>query len=147
MTTLAGSRYILVFIEDFSIKSWIYFLQYKAQTFEYFFIFKAKIELKTRKRIAIMRNGQRRWIPIKQTPDLLPHLQDSSRVDSSIHSSTKRSGKSQKPHHYGKSEKFSSWKQDTTVTLEWSNTNNKLPCQPKSHTHKSNNHAWAKIHK
>jgi len=46
--TLAGSRFILVFTNDFSQKNWVYFLESKVQTYDFFCNFIAKLEIKTR---------------------------------------------------------------------------------------------------
>jgi hypothetical protein len=43
-TSLGGSRYVLVFTDDFSRYSWTYFMNAKSETFSYFKDFKAKIE-------------------------------------------------------------------------------------------------------
>lgn len=40
----SGKRYLLVFVDDFSRKAWIFFLVDKAETFEAFKVFKASVE-------------------------------------------------------------------------------------------------------
>jgi hypothetical protein len=52
--SLGGSRYILVFIDDFSHKSWTYFLKSKSETFAKFYNFKAKIEAQTGNKIQVL---------------------------------------------------------------------------------------------
>jgi hypothetical protein len=55
--SLGGSRYILVFIDDFSHKSWTYFLKSKSETFAKFYNFKAKIEAQTGNKIQETKSG------------------------------------------------------------------------------------------
>jgi hypothetical protein len=45
--SLGGSRYVLVFTDDFSMKSWTFFLKSKSETFGRFRSLKAQIEAKT----------------------------------------------------------------------------------------------------
>jgi hypothetical protein len=45
--SLIGSRYILTFIDDYTKRSWVYFLATKAETFECFKHFKSLVENKT----------------------------------------------------------------------------------------------------
>ena len=54
-TSLRGARYILVFTNDFSRKSWLYFLQDKRETFRYFQLFKSKIETITDNKLTYLR--------------------------------------------------------------------------------------------
>ena len=42
--SLGGSIYFLLFIDDYSRMSWVYFLQHKSETFQKFQIFKAMVE-------------------------------------------------------------------------------------------------------
>ena len=42
--SLGGSIYFLLFIDDYSHMSWVYFLQHKSETFPKFQIFKAMVE-------------------------------------------------------------------------------------------------------
>lgn len=42
--SLGGSRYFLLFIDDYSRISWVYFLNFKSKTFENFKKFKALVE-------------------------------------------------------------------------------------------------------
>jgi transposase InsO family protein len=52
---LAGSKYILVFTDDFSRKSWTYFLRSKDETYHRFRLFKEKLESETRNKFKILR--------------------------------------------------------------------------------------------
>ena len=45
--SLGGSRYALVFTDDFSRKSWVYFLKHKGETMTKFCQFKKRIETET----------------------------------------------------------------------------------------------------
>jgi hypothetical protein len=58
--SLSGCLYYVIFIDDFSRKSWIYFLKAKNETFSKFLEFKALIENQTGKHIHALRtdNGQ-----------------------------------------------------------------------------------------
>ena len=42
--SLASSHYMLTFIDDFTRKTWVYFLKYKSEVFEKFCNFKALVE-------------------------------------------------------------------------------------------------------
>ena len=52
--SLNGYLYYVIFIDDLSRKSWIYFMKAKNETFNKFQEFKAMIELQTRKHIKIL---------------------------------------------------------------------------------------------
>lgn len=53
--SLSGSRYFLLFTDDFSRMSWVYFLQLKSETFEKFKIFKALTEKQSGKCLKVLR--------------------------------------------------------------------------------------------
>jgi hypothetical protein len=53
---LTGSLYYVVFIDDFSQKSWIFFMKTKGQVFSRFQEFKALVENQTRKKIRVLRS-------------------------------------------------------------------------------------------
>jgi hypothetical protein len=53
-----GSRYILVLTDDFSRKSWLYFLKSKDEMLYKFCIFKARLELETGNKIRILRSDK-----------------------------------------------------------------------------------------
>jgi transposase InsO family protein len=56
--SMAGSRYILVFTNDYSRKSWIFFMKSKADTFDRFKMFKERIELETWNKISCLRTDR-----------------------------------------------------------------------------------------
>jgi len=56
VTSLEGYLYYVVFMDDFSRKTWIYFLKKKDEIFSWFCAFKALVENQTRKKIKILRN-------------------------------------------------------------------------------------------
>jgi hypothetical protein len=56
--SLGGSRYILVFTDDYLQKSWTYFLKSKDQTFDIFKIFKGRVESETRNKIRCLRTDR-----------------------------------------------------------------------------------------
>jgi transposase InsO family protein len=53
--SLGGSLYYVSFIDDFSRKTWTYFLRNKSKVFERFEDFKALVENQTEKRIKVLR--------------------------------------------------------------------------------------------
>jgi transposase InsO family protein len=53
--SLTSSLYYVVFIDDFSRKSWIFFMKTKGQVFSQFQDFKALMENQTRKKIRVLR--------------------------------------------------------------------------------------------
>jgi hypothetical protein len=53
--SLGGSLYYVSFIDDFSRKTWIYFLRKKSKVFEIFKEFKALVENQTEKKIKVLR--------------------------------------------------------------------------------------------
>jgi hypothetical protein len=53
--SLTGSLYYVVFIDDFSRKSWIFFMKTKGQVFSRFQEFKALVENQTGKKIRVLR--------------------------------------------------------------------------------------------
>ena len=56
--TLAGSKYVLVFTDDYSRKSWVYFLKSKDQTYFFFRTFLTKIRIETGNPISILRTDR-----------------------------------------------------------------------------------------
>lgn len=59
-TSIEGSKYFLTFIDDFSKKTFVYFLQEKSQVMETFVEFKTLVENQTGKRIKVLRTDNRR---------------------------------------------------------------------------------------
>jgi hypothetical protein len=55
--SLTGSLYYVVFIDDFSRKSWIFFMKTKGQVFSQFQEFKALVENQTGKKIRVLRSN------------------------------------------------------------------------------------------
>ena len=55
-TSLSGYLYYVSFIDDYSRKTWIYFLKKKDEVFERFKEFKAHVENLSEKRIKILRS-------------------------------------------------------------------------------------------
>src|SRR5688572_13417400 len=53
--SLGGKRYMLTFVDDFSRKTWVYFLQHKNEKFSYFKKFKALVENQTGRKIKKLR--------------------------------------------------------------------------------------------
>lgn len=55
MTSLEGYLYYVIFVDDFSHKTWIFYLKTKCRTFNMFRDFKSLVENQTRKKIKILR--------------------------------------------------------------------------------------------
>jgi hypothetical protein len=55
--SLIGCLYYVIFIDDYSIKCWIYFLKDKSDTFDKFKEYKSFIEKQTGKHIRILRTN------------------------------------------------------------------------------------------
>eukprot|EP00253_Pinus_taeda_P007785 PITA_07785 len=56
--SLGGAYYFLLFVDDCTRFSWVYFLSKKSQAFQYFKEFKVMIENQTAKKIKILRSDQ-----------------------------------------------------------------------------------------
>jgi hypothetical protein len=57
--SLSGREYYLTFIDDYSRKTWIYFLKTKSEVFKRFQEFKALVENQTGKKIKVLRSDKR----------------------------------------------------------------------------------------
>lgn len=58
--SLSGSKYFLLFIDDYSRKTFVYFLKNKSEVFEKFKSFKVLVENQTGKRIKVLRSDNGR---------------------------------------------------------------------------------------
>jgi hypothetical protein len=87
--SLAGSRYVLVFTDDFSRKSWTYFLKSKDETFEKFRIFKAMIENETGNKIKTLRSDRGGGISFQCLQIFLLRSRHTPRTNSGSHAPTK----------------------------------------------------------
>jgi hypothetical protein len=56
--SLGGASYFLIFIDDRTRFTWVYFIRKKSDVFEYFKEFKNMVEKKTGKHIKILRSYQ-----------------------------------------------------------------------------------------
>ena len=56
--SLAGSHYILTVIDDFTRKTWVYFLKNKSEVFERFCNFKALVENQSGLHIKVLRTDR-----------------------------------------------------------------------------------------
>lgn len=54
--SIGGSRYFLLFVDDHSRMTFVYFLKHKNQALKYFKIFKAQVENQTKKTIKVLRS-------------------------------------------------------------------------------------------
>ncbi|KAE8667942.1 hypothetical protein F3Y22_tig00112352pilonHSYRG00005 [Hibiscus syriacus] len=59
-SSLGNSNYFLLFIDDFSRKTWVYFLKQKSEVFEVFKKFKAVVERESGRKIKAMRSDRER---------------------------------------------------------------------------------------
>ena len=55
-TRLNGETYFILFIEDYSQKTWVSFLRRKSKAFELFKVFKKEIENETNMKIKCLRS-------------------------------------------------------------------------------------------
>ncbi|KAH9292456.1 hypothetical protein KI387_042361 [Taxus chinensis] len=53
--SFSGAKYVLTFIDDFTRKTWVYFLKYKSDVLEHFKVFKAIVEKQSGHCIKILR--------------------------------------------------------------------------------------------
>jgi 5'-3' exoribonuclease 2 len=56
-TSLNGSRYFLLFTDNFSKKSWVYYLRTKGETFTKFKAFKEKVEVESGCKIKVLQTN------------------------------------------------------------------------------------------
>ena len=56
--SLGGAFYFLLFIDDCTRYTWVYFLRRKSDVFKYFKEFRNMVEKKTEKNIKILRSDQ-----------------------------------------------------------------------------------------
>jgi hypothetical protein len=68
--SLSGCEYCLTFIDDYSRKTWIYFLKAKNEVFTRFQEFKALVENQSGKRIKVLRSDNRGEYSSRQFVDL-----------------------------------------------------------------------------
>ena len=68
-SSLSGYVYYVSFIDDFSSKTWIYFLKSKDEVFSKFKEFKALIENHTEKKIKIFRSDNGREFTSNECKD------------------------------------------------------------------------------
>ena len=58
MPSLASSQYVLKFIDDYTINTWVYFLKQKSEVFEQFYHFKSLIDKKSGHYIKVLRTNR-----------------------------------------------------------------------------------------
>jgi Integrase core domain len=56
--SMGGSKYFMLFIDDYSRITWVYFLSYKSQAFRLFKRFKAMAETQTGARLKALRSDR-----------------------------------------------------------------------------------------
>nr|GEY02673.1 Gag-Pol polyprotein [Tanacetum cinerariifolium] len=57
--SLGGSKYFVSFIDDYSRRCWVYPIKKKSDVFEVFKVYKARVELDSRKKIKCLRTDNR----------------------------------------------------------------------------------------
>jgi hypothetical protein len=80
--------YYVSFIDDFSRKTWIYFLKTKDEVFSRFQEFKALVENQTGKKIKVLRSGQWGRVYLQGVRGFLQGGRNQEGVDSSIQPTT-----------------------------------------------------------
>jgi hypothetical protein len=68
-TSLSGCLYYVIFIDDFSRKSWIFFMKIKGRVFNRFQEFKALVENQTGRKIRVLRTDNRGEYTFKEFND------------------------------------------------------------------------------
>ena len=58
MPSLAGSHYILTFIDDYTRKTWVYFLKQKSEVFEQFYHYKSLVEKQSGHYVKVLRTDR-----------------------------------------------------------------------------------------
>jgi hypothetical protein len=53
--SISKSRYVLIFVDDFSLFTWIFFLRQKSKVFQHLKDFKALVETQSGKKIKVLR--------------------------------------------------------------------------------------------
>jgi len=56
VASTAKHRYYVIFVDDFSRKCWIFFMQKKSETYSKFCEFKALVEKESRKKVKALRS-------------------------------------------------------------------------------------------
>jgi 5'-3' exoribonuclease 2 len=59
IASMKGASYYVTFIEDFSRKTWIYFMKTEDEVFSHFREFKAHVKNKTRRKIKVLSTNNR----------------------------------------------------------------------------------------
>jgi hypothetical protein len=68
--SLSGCEYYLTFIDDYSRRTWIYFLKAKSEVFKWFKEFRALVENQYGKRIKVLRSDNEGEYSFRQFIDL-----------------------------------------------------------------------------
>jgi hypothetical protein len=84
--SLNGSKYFLLFVDDYSRYCWVYFLKSKSDVFAEFVKLKAAVELETGNRLKILRSDNGGEYTSRQFEAYLAKKRDQTPTDSSLHS-------------------------------------------------------------
>ena len=67
MVSLSGLNYFVTFIDDFSVRTWIYFMKTKDEVFSLFQEFKALVENQIGRRIKVLYQTMGVSIPLRSS--------------------------------------------------------------------------------
>jgi hypothetical protein len=59
LPSINKERYMLIFVDDLSCFTWIFFIRKKSEVFQHFIDFKALVETQSRKKIKILQTDNR----------------------------------------------------------------------------------------
>jgi hypothetical protein len=96
--SVSGFKYYVIFIDDYSRKTWIYFLKTKDEVFDRFREFRALVENQTGRRIRVLRSTMGVSTP-PRVCGLLCSRGDQEGAHSSLQSSTEWSGREKEQDH------------------------------------------------
>ena len=100
-TSLSGFEYYITFIDDFSRKTWIYFLKAKSEVFEKFKEFKALIENLSDKKIKTLRSDNGGEYTSKEFGAFLQRCRNQEGANHSLQSSAEWGCRKKEHNHHG----------------------------------------------
>lgn len=96
MESTGGSKYFLLFTDDFSRLSWVYFLKSKSETFDYFKKFKVLVENESGYSIKVLRTDRGGEFTSNAFNSYCEMYGHSQGAHCTVYSTTKRSSRTQK---------------------------------------------------
>jgi Integrase core domain len=94
-----GNKYLIIFIDDYSRKTWVYFLKEKSAAFVVFKNFKNLVENESGYKIKTLRSDKGGWVHLQATSRFLQASRHSSTIYNCIYSTTEWSGWEKEPHY------------------------------------------------